>query len=78
MRYLKQNSGAVPRARIATLRAAVREIFEDLQTLLDDVVRLLAFDVDDKADAAGVFLVSRVVEALLRWKPWEVPSLPIS
>ena len=71
VRHLKQNSGAVPRAGIATLGAAVREIFEDLQTLTDDVVRLLAFDVDDKADAAGIFLVSRVVEPLLRWKPWK-------
>ena len=71
VRHLKQNSGAVPRARIATLRAAVREIFEDLQTLTDDVVRFLALDVDDKADPAGIFLVSRVVEPLLRWKPWK-------
>ena len=71
VRYLEQNSGAVPRTGIATLRAAVREIFEDLQTLADDVVRLLALDVDDKADAAGIFFVSRVVEPLLRWKPWK-------
>ena len=71
VRYLEQNSGAVPRAGIATLRAAVRKIFEDLQTLTDDVVRLLAFDVDDKADPAGIFFVSRVVEPLLRWKPWK-------
>jgi len=71
VRYLEQNSGAVPRAGIATLGAAVREIFENLQTLTDDVVRLLAFDVDHKADAAGIFFVSRVVEPLLRWKPWK-------
>jgi len=34
-------------------------------------VRLLAFDVDDKADAAGIFFVLRVVEPLLPWKPWK-------
>jgi hypothetical protein len=29
----------------------------------------LAIDVDDKTDPTGVFLLFRVVEALLRWKP---------
>jgi hypothetical protein len=49
----------------------MREIFEDLQTLTDDIVRLLAFDVDHKADAAGIFLLPRVVEPLLPWKTWK-------
>jgi hypothetical protein len=29
----------------------------------------LSLDVDDKTDPTGVFLLFRVVEALLRWKP---------
>jgi hypothetical protein len=47
------------------------KILENLQTLTDDIVRPLAFDVDDKADAARILLVLRVVEPLLRWKPWK-------
>jgi len=30
------------------------EVFEDLQTLLDDFMALLALDVRDEADATGV------------------------
>jgi hypothetical protein len=37
------------------------QVFQDLQTLLDNRVALLAFDVRDKTDAAGVVLVGRVV-----------------
>ena len=39
------------------------EVLEDLQPLLDDAVRLLALDVGDEADAAGIVLVARVVQA---------------
>jgi hypothetical protein len=42
------------------------EVGEDLQTLLDDAVRALAFDVGNEADAAGVVLVGRAVKALRR------------
>ncbi len=68
---LKKNPGAVAGAGVAPLRTPVGQVFEYLKALTDDVMRFLAFDVDDKADAARVFLVSRVVEPLLRWKPWE-------
>ena len=40
------------------------EVLEDLQALLDDLVALLALDVGDEADAAGVVLVVRVVQTL--------------
>ena len=42
-------------------RSAVVEVLEDLQTLLDDGMRLLALDVDDEADARIVFL-GRVIQ----------------
>jgi hypothetical protein len=41
----------------------VQEVEEDLEALLNDGVRLPPFAVDDEADAAGVVLVARIVEA---------------
>src|SRR5436853_1295567 len=41
------------------------EIFQYLQRLRDDRVAFLAFDMNDKAQATGVVLVARVVQALL-------------
>jgi hypothetical protein len=41
----------------------VGEVLEDLQRLADDVVRLAAFDVDDKSDTAGIVFMLRVIEA---------------
>jgi len=42
----------------------VIDIFEDQQTLLDDIVGLLALNVSDKAHAASVVLVGWVVQTL--------------
>jgi hypothetical protein len=69
VRYLKQNPGAVSRARVTALRPSVTEVFKDLEPLLNNGMGLLARDVDDKTDPTGVFLLFRVVEALLQWKP---------
>src|SRR5207245_10187587 len=63
-RLLEQEAGAVASVRLAAALAPVEQVAEDLQRLADDRVRLLACDVDDEADAAGVVLVARVVEAL--------------
>ncbi len=40
------------------------EVHEHLERLLDDAVRFAPLHVDDEADAAGVAIVHRVVEAL--------------
>ena len=53
-----------PSIGIGADRAAMVEVDEDLQALLDDGVRLAVLHVGDEADAAGVLLVRRVVE------PW--------
>ncbi len=58
--------GAVAHQRIGTDRTPVVEVLEDLQALLDDAVRLRTLDVRDEADAAGVVLVGRVVQPVLR------------
>ena len=42
MRNLDQDAGAIAGFRIAAASAAVRQVDQDLQTLLDDVVRLVA------------------------------------
>jgi hypothetical protein len=44
------------------------QVDEDLNPLLDNVVGLLAFDVDNEPDTTGVLLVGRVVHALLGGK----------
>ena len=42
------------------------QIEKDLKAFGDDSVRLYALDVGDKANAAGVVFVSRVVQAMIR------------
>ena len=64
VRHLHQNAGAVAGVHLATAGAAMQQVDEQLQRLADDAVALLALDVDDKADAAGIVLVPRVVESL--------------
>ena len=61
---LDQAAGPVPHQRIGADGAPVIEVFQDFQALGDDVVRLSAFDIHDKADAAGVMLIAGVVQAL--------------
>ena len=64
VRNLDQDAGAVAGFRIAAAGAAMRQVDQDLDALLDDVVRALALDVRDKADTAGIVLVGGVVQAL--------------
>src|SRR5581483_3248214 len=59
---LDQDAGAVAGQRIAAARAPVRQVLEDREALLDDVVRALALDVDDEADAARVALGPQIQE----------------
>ena len=63
--HLHEQAGAVAGLRIAAARAAVLEVHEHVDALRHDVVRLLAADVRDEADAAGVVLEGGIVEALL-------------
>ena len=61
---LDQAAGAVGELGVPADRAAVREVLQDREALLDDGVDLLALDVRDEADAARIVLVARVVQAL--------------
>ena len=64
VRNLDQDARPVAHQLVGTHRAAVVEVLENLQALLDDAVGLLPLDVGDEADAAGVMLAARVVQAL--------------
>jgi hypothetical protein len=67
VRDLDQDAGAVAEQRVRAGRPAMVQVQQDLQTLLDDVVALRPLDVGDEADAAGVVLVGRVVQASCSW-----------
>jgi hypothetical protein len=61
---LDQDAGAVAEQGVVAGGAAVRRGFPGSQALLDDGVAFLVLDMGDKADAAGVMLVRRVVQTL--------------
>ena len=63
---LQQNAGAVAGVFLTAARAPVIEILQHRERLLDDLVGLFTFDIDNKPNAAGVVLKLRIVEALLR------------
>src|SRR6185369_13063102 len=62
VRDLDEDAGAVAGVRIAAARAPVRQVLEDREPLLHDVVRALALHVHDEADAACVVLDLRVLQ----------------
>ena len=49
---------------LGTYGAAVVEIFENLQTLFNDRVAFIAFDVRNKTDTTGVVFICRRIKAL--------------
>ena len=59
-----EHAAAVAELGVGAGRAAMIEIDEDLQALLQDVVRLAVAHVGDEADAAGIMLPGRIVETL--------------
>ena len=64
VRDLHQDAGAVAGARIGADRAAMLEIDQDGERVLDDLVRLAALDVGDEADAAGILGERGIVKAV--------------
>ena len=63
-RDLHEHAGAVAHQRIGADGAAMGQVFEHEQAVLDDLVRLLALHMGDEADAAGIMLVARIVKTL--------------
>ncbi len=64
VRHLQQDAGAVAGVRLAAARAAVLEVDEHLQGMLDDGVRGHPLQMRDEADATRVVLEAWIVEAM--------------
>ena len=62
--HLDEDAGAVAGVDLGAGRAAMVEAAERAEGGVDDVAALRAGDVDDEADAAGIVLEARVVEAV--------------
>ena len=62
VRHLHEDAGAVAGRGFAAAGAAVQQVHQDPQPLLDNRVRAAALDVDDEADAAGIVLVDGIVQ----------------
>src|SRR5580704_2776528 len=71
VRNLHQDAGAVAGARIGADRAAMLEVAENAERVGDDPMRLLALDVGDEADAAGILFQRGVVKTFRRRPPAE-------
>ena len=67
VRRLDEDARAVAGVLLAAAGAAVLQVDEDRERLCRMIVRLAALQVHDEAEAAGVVLVPRVVQALPRW-----------
>ena len=69
VRDLNQDACAVAGARVGANGATVFEIAQNVDRVGDDLVGLLALDIGDEADAAGIFFKRGIVEALGRRTP---------
>lgn len=75
---LDQDAGAVAHQLVGAHGAAVIQVFQDLQALLDDGVALAALDMGHEADATGVVLVVRVIQALGAGRPIRLASMGVA
>jgi len=64
--HLHQDPRPVARVRLGTARAAMLEVAQDLERLLDDGMRLFALDVDHKTHAARFMLEAWIVKSLFQ------------
>ena len=66
MRNLHEDAGAVAGKRVGADGAAMGQILQDLEALLDDFVARPGLQVGDEADAAGIVFSLWIVESLRR------------
>lgn len=64
VRDLDQDPGAIAHQLVCADRATMVEVFEDLQSLLNDTVRSLALDVRHEPDPAGIMFIGQPVQAV--------------
>ena len=62
--HLDEDPGAVARVGLAAGSAPVMEVFVRLEAVLDQLVRAVTLEVDHEANATGVVLPLRSIEAL--------------
>ena len=67
MRHLDEHASAVAGVRLTAAGAAVIEIAQHLDGLLQDAVGLAALHVHDEADTARLVFEPGIVQALLLW-----------
>src|SRR5687767_6839291 len=77
MRDLQQNTSAVAGVFFTAAGAAVIEVFQHRERLLDDLAGFLTFDIDDETDAASIVLEARVVKSLFCWQITVAHSSPL-
>ncbi len=61
---LHENARTIAHQRICADGAAMGQVFKDEQAVLDDLVRLDAFHMGDKANAAGIMFIGGIVKTL--------------
>ena len=66
VRNLHEDAGAVAGKRVGADGAAMGQILQDLEALLDDFVARPGLQVGDEADAAGIVFSLWIVESLRR------------
>ena len=66
VRDLHQDAGAVAGQRVGADGAAMGQVLQDLEAVLDDRVARPRLQVGDEADAAGIVFSLRIVESLRR------------
>lgn len=59
---MNEEAGAITGQRVRAHRTTMRQIGEYLEPLFDDGVAFAILDISDKADAAGIVVVGRIVE----------------
>ncbi len=69
VRELDQDAGAVALKRVCARRAAVGQVFEDAQSVLDDRMVLAALDMGNEAQSACVVFARRVIHSLNPGRP---------
>ena len=69
MGHLQQHAGTVAGIGFATAGAAMVEVDQDLQALLNQVMGLAPLDVRHEPDAAGLVFKLRIIEPLLGREP---------
>ncbi len=64
IRNLDKHTRTVAHQRVGANRTTMGEVFKHLETVFNNLMRLLAFHMRDEADATGVMFITRVIKAL--------------